>query len=283
VLAAGFRLTVPPATQPLPLDIPLSTSQFSLKAQYADGIVDLSPLGRIGHFTLAEAWGKMKPTADQQAAFDLLDRRLQDAEERVAKQAALFLRLLADARTDATAARLLKIENAPVVQPIAGAVASTATELPPEYRGYNDKDWAAAAAAGNPDKGRKTFTSHGCIACHAIRESDAGGGGPSLANAGTRFSATYLAESILVPNKVVAPAFRWTALTLSDDDDVAGLVVGETSTKLELLLANGTRRAIDKQKITSRQIQDRSPMPEGLVRTPDELNDLLAYLMSNKP
>jgi len=283
VLAAGFRLTVPPATQPLPLDIPLSMSQFGLKVQYADGIVDLSQLGRIGHFTLAEAWGKMKPTADQQAAFDILDRRLQDADERVAKQAALYLRLLADPRTDATAARLLKIENAPVIQPIAGAVASTATELPPEYRGYSDKDWAAAAAAGNPDKGRKTFTSHGCIACHAIRESDAGGGGPSLANAGTRFSATYLAESILVPNKVVAPAFRWTALTLSDDDDIAGLVVGETSTKLELLLANGTRRAIDKQKITSRQIQDRSPMPEGLVRTPDELNDLLAYLMSNKP
>jgi putative heme-binding domain-containing protein len=282
VLAAGFRLTVPAATQQLSLDIPLSTSQFSLKAQYADGIVDLSQLGRLGHFTLAEAWGKIKPTADQQAAFDLLDRRLQDSDERVAKQAALFLRLLADPRTDATAARLLKIENAPVAQPIAGAVASTAIELPPEYRGYSDKDWVAAAAAGNPDKGRKIFTSRGCIMCHAIRDSDAGGG-PSLANAGARFSATYLAESILVPNKVVAPAFRWTALTLSDDDDVAGLVVGETSTKLELLFANGTRRTIDKQKITSRQIQDRSPMPEGLVRTPDELNDLLAYLMSNKP
>jgi putative heme-binding domain-containing protein len=283
VLAAGFQLTVPPATQTLPLDIPLSTSQFSLKAQYADGIVDLSQLGRLGHFTLAEAWSKIKPTADQQAAFDLLDRRLQDADERVAKQAALFLRLLADPRTDATAARLLKIENAPVLQPIAGAVASTATEVPPEYRGYSDKDWAAAAAKGNPDKGRKIFTSHGCVMCHAIRDSDAGGGGPSLANAGARFSATYLAESILVPNKVVAPAFRWTALTLSDEDDVAGLVVGETSTKLELLFANGTRRTIDKQKITSRQIQDRSPMPEGLVRTPEELNDLLAYLMSNKP
>lgn len=278
VLAAGMRLTIPPATKPLPADNPLATGQFQLSVQYADGVMDLSKLGRVGHFTSAEAWNKIKPTADQQTLFDLLERRLHDADERVAKQAAYYLRLLADSRTDVAAARLLKIENAPVVQPIQGATAATATELPPEYR---NKNWAAEAAAGNAVQGRKLFEKLGCVKCHASQPTDAGGGAPSLANAGARFSTVYLAESILVPNKVVSPAFRGTELTLADEDSVVGLVVGETDVQLELLLIDGTRRAFEKGKITQRRIQELSPMPEGLVQPPDQLGDLLSYLISN--
>jgi hypothetical protein len=84
-----------------------------------------------------------------------------------------------------------------------------------------------------------------------------------------------------VPNKVVSPAFRWTALKLADDD-INGLVVGETETTLELLLVNGTRLTIDKKKIISRQIQNRSPMPEGIIQNRKELRDILAFLTSQK-
>ncbi len=136
---------------------------------------------------------------------------------------------------------------------------------------------------GSADEGRQLFKTIGCANCHAIKPTDAGGGGPSLADAGKRFSAQYLAESILVPNKVVTPAFRWTALKLTDDDDVAGLVVTETSDKLELLLPNGTHRVFDKTQITSRQIQDRSPMPEGLIQSRAQLRCLLAYLLNDQP
>jgi hypothetical protein len=47
-----------------------------------------------------------------------------------------------------------------------------------------------------------------------------------------------------------------------------------------LLLPAGIHRTVKKSAITKREIQDRSPMAEGLIRTPAELRDLLAFLLS---
>ena len=57
------------------------------------------------------------------------------------------------------------------------------------------------------------------------------------------------------------------------------MVVGETAEQLELLLINGTRRTFEKQAITTRRVQQLSPMPEGLVKDSVELRDLLAFLI----
>ncbi|MBI3875907.1 MAG: c-type cytochrome, partial [Verrucomicrobia bacterium] len=144
-------------------------------------------------------------------------------------------------------------------------------------------DWTKEAAKGDEDRGKQLFDSLGCAKCHALRADAAGGGGPSLAEARTRFTVPYLAESILLPNKVVSPVFRATTLELNDGEAASGLVVGETAAKLELLLADGSRKTFEKAAIKSRQPTERSPMPEGLVRTPAELRDLLAYILSEQP
>jgi putative heme-binding domain-containing protein len=86
----------------------------------------------------------------------------------------------------------------------------------------------------------------------------------------------------MTPNKTVAPMFRWTLVHLKDDEEIAGLVTGETSDEIDLLLPNGIHRAVRKSAITKREIQERSPLPEGLVQTPAELRDLLAFLLSQK-
>ena len=52
---------------------------------------------------------------------------------------------------------------------------------------------------------------------------------PSLAEAGKRFTAPYVVESILLPSKQVADAFRATTLTLTDGRVLTGLVVNETA------------------------------------------------------
>jgi putative heme-binding domain-containing protein len=280
VLALGMRLTIPPATQPLPDYYSKTAPAFAPTAQYADEKVETRAFGPLSNFTMAEVWEQNKEKIpDGEEIFAILQRSLYDADEHVAKQAAFYLRLLADPRTDTAAAAFLKIKSDAILKPITGAVASTSTDLPAEYR---KADWAAEAAAGNADAGRQLFNTRGCATCHAIKPADAGRAAPSLADVGKRFSVQYLAESILVPNKVVSPAFRWTALTLSDDEEIGGLVVGETETTLELLLVNGTHRTLDKKKITSRTIQDRSPMPEGLIQNRKELRDLLSFLTSQK-
>ena len=90
----------------------------------------------------------------------------------------------------------------------------------------------------------------------------------------------YLAESVMAPNAVVSPLYRWTAFQLTDGSELDGLVGNETSDDLEVLTPSTQRRKVRKEDIVSRELQNRSPMPEGLINTPDELRDLLAYLTS---
>ena len=137
------------------------------------------------------------------------------------------------------------------------------TELPEIFR---DFDWQTEAARGDTKQGQELFTTRGCAVCHEIKSGDKGGGGPSLAGAGSRFNVAYLVESVITPNKTVAPMFRWTLVRFKDDEEVAGLVTGETSDEIDLLLPAGVHRAVRKGDIAKREIQDRSPMPEGMIQ-----------------
>jgi len=280
VLALGFRLTVPQSTKPLPDSFPLNPKGFNAKVQYADGIENLAPHAHLGVFTIADAWTHRAGTSEEEIVFALLSRRMDDADARVARQAAFFLRLLKDKRVDAKASALLGISfNTPTNTPIANALTTGIIELPETFRNF---DWQTEAARGDTKKGQELFTTRGCAVCHEIKSGDKGGGGPSLAGAGSRFNVAYLVESVITPNKTVAPMFRWTLVRFKDDEEVAGLVTGETSDEIDLLLPAGVHRAVRKGDIAKREIQDRSPMPEGMIQTPAELRDLLAFLLSQK-
>ncbi len=208
VLALGFRLTVPQSTKPLPDSFPLNPKGFNAKVQYADGIENLAPHARLGVFTIADAWAHRTRTSEEETIFALLTRRMDDADARVARQAAFFLRLLKDKRVDAKASALLGISfNTPTNTPIANALTTGIIELPETFQNF---DWQTEAARGDTKKGQELFTTRGCAVCHEIKSGDKGGGGPSLAGAGSRFNVAYLVESVITPNKTVAPMFRWT-------------------------------------------------------------------------
>jgi putative heme-binding domain-containing protein len=90
-------------------------------------------------------------------------------------------------------------------------------------------------------------------------------------------------ESVLLPNKQIAEAFRATNVVTTAGQVVTGLVVADEVDRIELLLPDATRRTIPKAQIDEQSRTDTSPMPEGLVRTVAELQDLLAYLLSENP
>ncbi len=146
-------------------------------------------------------------------------------------------------------------------------------------------DWSQAVENGDPGRGRKLFGPDGlgCAKCHAITDTLAVDGGPSLAGARDRFTTAHIVESILLPGKQVAPIFRSTSIATGDGQIVTGLVVNETDSSVELLLSDATRRSIERDDIEVRKEQDTSPMPAGLVRSPDELRDLLAYILGTMP
>ena len=75
------------------------------------------------------------------------------------------------------------------------------------------------------------------------------------------------------------PAKRFPATT--DGKVITVLVVSEMSDKLEVLLPDTKRVTINKSDIDERKLGDVSAMPPGVVKTVEELLDVIAYLMSN--
>ncbi len=450
VLAAGFRLTIPPVHQVIPPNHTLDASRTNdYIIQLADGVYDLRKFGRVGNFMIADHWNQGPGSPDEEKLFTLLMDRLKDTDEQVRLQAAHFLFLLDDKRSEPLVAKVneqderqrlvvsgksqsigeawiagpfpdgaggFKTSHSPELEPInlaadyaeggkkiqwqrmkkkgrhfnflelfgpcdqssfygyfrlesataqaamlligsddgvrvwqngklvwdnpmaraalpfqdtvmlklqpgsnellvrvqnnAGASGlyldcRTFNEMPvtlPEKTGglaerlkqgkagdqpipaeILQTDWTQEALKGNAENGKKLFQSLACINCHAIKADASGGGGPSLTDARSRFTVPYIVESILAPNKVVSPVFRWTALELKNGEAVNGLMVGETATKVEMLLTDSSHKTIEKTEIKARAIQDKSPMPEGLIRSAAELRDLLTYLLTEKP
>ena len=102
VLAVGFRLTLPQPTAPLPRFLPLQPwrDESPYIVQYATESVDLRQHGRLGLFTTAEHWRVGRRSAEQERLFGLLLARLHDSDEQVRLQAAHFLSLLNDTRSE---------------------------------------------------------------------------------------------------------------------------------------------------------------------------------------
>ena len=130
----------------------------------------------------------------------------------------------------------------------------------------------------NEAKGTESL---GCVKCHAATATQPGGGGPSLADSGKRFSVSYLVESVLAPNKIISPVFKSSTIETKDGKVLTGLIVTETGEKLEVLLPDTKRVSINKSDIEARKLADISAMPAGVVKTPEELRDVIAYLLSN--
>ena len=90
----------------------------------------------------------------------------------------------------------------------------------------------------------------------------------------------YLVESVLLPNRRISPVFRSSVIVTSKGKTVTGLVVGETGQVVTVLTAEAKRVEIPRGEIETRKTQNISAMPAGLVKTPAELRDLIAYLLS---
>jgi putative heme-binding domain-containing protein len=157
-----------------------------------------------------------------------------------------------------------------------------ATQIPAEFLAV---DWSARSKSGDAERGRRLFGADalGCVKCHAVLPNQKGGGAPSLAGAKQRFTVAHLVESVLAPGKTVAPVFGTTTIVTADGQSLSGLVVEENNEQVVLLLPTATRQSVLKSEIEARKLQNASPMPSGLVKTPAELADLLAYLLSENP
>jgi putative heme-binding domain-containing protein len=138
-----------------------------------------------------------------------------------------------------------------------------------------------AKASPNAERGVAVFQKN-CAACHQI----AGKGnrvGPQLDGAGNR-GVERLLEDVLDPNRNVDVNFRATILALEDGQVINGLIVREEGPVLVLVDTKGAEQRIAKSKIEQRTQTKLSPMPANVIDllSPQELNDLLAYLLQQR-
>ncbi|MCP4785354.1 MAG: c-type cytochrome [Fuerstiella sp.] len=133
---------------------------------------------------------------------------------------------------------------------------------------------------GNPDIGKSIFLGHAkasCSKCHALSKSDQQVG-PSLQGITTRHPISYLLQSLVDPQAVVAKGYSTVTLLLENGQSVAGTVMDETAEILTLKLSDGRQESYAKTAIDERS-KPSSTMPDiKTILSKRELRDLVAYL-----
>lgn len=137
------------------------------------------------------------------------------------------------------------------------------------------------SAKSNVENGATIFKKN-CAACHQI----AGQGavvGPQLDGIGLR-GLERLTEDILDPNRNVDVAFRTSTLVLDDGQVLSGMVRREEGEQLILVDNKGKELSVQKASIEQQSKTALSLMPANIseITTPQEFNDLLSYLLSQR-
>jgi putative heme-binding domain-containing protein len=137
--------------------------------------------------------------------------------------------------------------------------------------------------AGKAADGRRVFeTDAGCAACHSL-----GGArkmGPDLSRIGAKFGKQAMLDNIVNPNAAIQFEYVSTLLTLTNGEEVLGLVTGETAGVLTVQIGIDQERRIPVKEVKSRQESRVSPMPEGLLDalSLQQIADLLEFLSTLK-
>ena len=134
--------------------------------------------------------------------------------------------------------------------------------------------WAYSA-----NEGRKHFQKL-CMSCHVLGQ-DGQRLGPELTGAG-KHGIHYFLENVMDPNAVIGTDFQMTTVETKAGDTIAGLILSETGSALTLRTTT-EQVVVAKSDIAKRETSDRSLMPEGLLESlPDrEQIELLKYLTGN--
>ncbi len=149
--------------------------------------------------------------------------------------------------------------------------------------------WRECLYGGNAEEGKRTFIERqdaACFRCHKIN-GEGGEVGPEMAGIGQKQTREYILESILFPNKHIAPGFESVIVTLKNGTSYAGLLKSESASEFVINSPEDGLVAVKKADVKSRD-RGLSAMPEevGNILSKQDLRNLvefLATLKSNGP
>ncbi len=144
-----------------------------------------------------------------------------------------------------------------------------------------------ASEVGNPERGLDVYleAKSACFSCHKIGK--AGGRiGPDLTSIGEKRTFEQIAESLLLPNARIEPAYQAYKFLLDDSTIRTGYVNASKSTQQQICIVDPANAEETLIQIDQIEEQAKSPslMPEGLVTglSLKAQADLVAFLASLK-
>ncbi len=145
--------------------------------------------------------------------------------------------------------------------------------------------YRVALRGGEALAGKRIFLERqdaACAKCHKIG-GEGGEVGPELTGIGGKKDRNYLLESILFPNKQIAPGFESVLVTTKNGAQYAGIAKNENAGELVLNSPEDGIVIIKKADIKARE-RGLSAMPEGInsILSKEELRDLIEFLASSK-
>nr|WP_293163643.1 HEAT repeat domain-containing protein [Allomuricauda sp.] len=151
-------------------------------------------------------------------------------------------------------------------------------------QGYGTDAYVETLYGGNWWAGRNVFISNPtaqCVRCHAVKGSG-GQVGPPMDDIGNRLTREQILESLIEPSKRIAPGYGSVVLTLTNGQEVTGLLVEENEEGLVLRTSDA-----EPLEVAHSRIQKRRNLPSGMpamgkMISKRELRDLIEYLSNLK-
>jgi cytochrome c oxidase cbb3-type subunit 3 len=140
----------------------------------------------------------------------------------------------------------------------------------------------ARTPPGDRTRGKEIFFGKGeCSSCHML-SGEGGFLGPDLSAYGSSMSATAIRDEIVRPDRIEAAGYRSAAITTRDGDRMEGVIRNEDNFSLQLQTKDGSFHFFQKTELRSVEPLGHSVMPADYRQrlSPDELNDLVSYLMN---
>jgi putative heme-binding domain-containing protein len=163
-----------------------------------------------------------------------------------------------------------------------GPIDDISQTLQVEYKKYQGILTDDALSMASPLKGKEIFK-HTCATCH-ILHGEGGKIGPELTGS-NRTNITYLLSNILNPSGDVQEDYKLVVITTQDGRSYSGNVIAENNRSITLRIVGQDPIIINKSQIRTRDVSEKSMMPEGLLNnlSTEEVLDLMAYLNKMEP
>lgn len=149
----------------------------------------------------------------------------------------------------------------------------------------NDKEkYAGTLEGGNQWEGRGYFyynSAAQCIRCHSIK-GDGGKVGPSLTEIGKTLSRQQILESIVDPSARLSPGFGTVKITLTDGNEVTGILMEENGKQLILKTSDAEPLEVELSRISKRQNFPSGMPAMGSVMSKKEIRDMVEFLANLK-